>query len=277
MCFSIITASFRQLAWLKRCLRSVADQGTVPVQHIVHDGGSGPELENWVRAHSTAELFVEPDQGMYDAINRGIDRATGDVIGILNCDEQYLPGTLERVGQVFMREPEADIVAGDYLIVDENQRLLAFRKITPLRVSMIATDHLYAFTCAMFFRRSVFESGLRFDMSLRSVADGDFVCRALSRGYRAALIHEYLATFTWTGQNLSAQAISRAEDVRLRQALPKWMRALAPFLRSWRHVERLIAGGYRSGPISYEVYADEGDEHRTPFKCEHPSFRYPRI
>jgi glycosyltransferase involved in cell wall biosynthesis len=277
MRFSIITASFRQLAWLKRCVRSVADQRDVEVHHIIQDAGTGPELESWIRLNSTAELFAEPDEGMYDAINRGIDRATGDVIGILNCDEQYLPGTLDLVRQKFTREPATDIVAGDYLVVDNDQRLLAFRKVTPLRAAMIATDHLYAFTCAMFFRRSVFASGLRFDTSLRSIADGDLVCRALSHGHRAALIHKYLAAFTWTGKNLSAQAISRAEEARLRQELPHWMRAAAPILRSWRHLERLIAGGYRSIPISYEVYAGENDEHRTSFNCEHPSFRYPRI
>jgi glycosyltransferase involved in cell wall biosynthesis len=277
MRLSIVTASFRQLAWLKRCLRSVADQRDLEIQHIIQDAGTGPELEDWVRTNSGAELFVEPDGGMYDAINRGIDRATGDIIGILNCDEQYLPGTLELVRQRFSREPAADIVAGDYLIVDKSQRLIAFRKVTPLRTAMIATDHLYAFTCAMFFRRSVFAGGLRFNTSLRSVADGDFVCRALSQGHRAALLHKYLATFTWTGENLSAQAISRAEDARLQQALPQWMRTAAPVLRSWRHLERLIAGGYHSGPISYEVYAGEDDDRRTSFNCEHPSFRYPRI
>jgi GT2 family glycosyltransferase len=275
MDFTVITPSFRQLAWLKRCVRSVADQRDVDVEQIVQDGGTGPELEDWVRAHSDARLFVEKDGGMYDAINRGIERATGDIVGILNCDEQYQPNTLARVKQAFAREPEAAIVAGDYLVVDPKQRLLAFRKVTPLRAAMIATDHLYAFTCAMFFRRSVFADGLRFDTSLRSVADGDFVCRALEQGFQAVLLHEYLATFTWTGENLSAQTISREEDARLRRRLPLSMRMAAPLLRSWRHVERLVAGGYRSGRITYEVYAGEDDGHRTSFICENPSFRYP--
>jgi glycosyltransferase involved in cell wall biosynthesis len=235
------------------------------------------ELEAWVRSNSTARLFVEKDEGMYDAINRGIDRASGDIIGILNCDEQYLPETLRRVQEVFEGKPAASIVAGDYLVVDPEQRLLAFRKVTPLRASMIATDHLYAFTCAMFFRRSVFTDGLRFDTTLRSVADGQLVSFALERGHSATLLHQYLATFTWTGDNLSARSISREEDARLRRALSPWLRLAGPFLRSWRHVERMLAGGYSSGPISYKVYLAEGDPHRTSFTCERPSFRYPGV
>src|SRR3954464_6365046 len=75
MRFSIVTPSFRQLAWLKRAVRSVADQQGVELEHIIQDAGTGPELEEWVRTHSAARLFVEKDRGMYDAVNRGLARA----------------------------------------------------------------------------------------------------------------------------------------------------------------------------------------------------------
>ena len=276
MQFSIITPSFRQLSWLKRCIRSVADQNGVTLQHIIQDGGSGPDLEHWVRENSTAQLFVEKDRGMYDALNRGLQKASGDIIGLLNSDEQYLPQTLQKVAEQFAATPHADILAGDYLIVDSGQRLLSFRKVTPLRSAMILTDHLYAFTCGLFFRRSVFERGLRFAEDLKSVADGELVARALTAGHRAGLIHEYLATFAWTGENLSGQSVSRSEDAVVRGRLPSWMRALAPFLRQWRHVERFWAGGYSSGPIEYDVYVGEDDLQRTRMRCQQPSFRFPR-
>ena len=77
MRFSVVTASFRQLAWLKRCVRSVADQRG-EVEHLIQDAGTGVELEEWVRAHSSAQLKVEKDGGMYDALNRGFARATGE-------------------------------------------------------------------------------------------------------------------------------------------------------------------------------------------------------
>lgn len=275
MRFSIITPSLHQLPWLKRCVRSVADQAGVEVEHLVQDGGSGEELRTWVREHSQARLAVEQDEGMYDAINTALGRATGDVCGILNCDEQYLPGTLARVAQVFAENPRAGFVAGDYLIVDPRQQLLAFRRVTPLRPATILTDHLYAFTCALFFRRSVFADAGPFDIEFESVADGEWVARALRRGHRAVLLHEWLSTFTWTGENVSAQPRSRAEEEKLRARLPLAWRLAAPLLRAWRRAERWQADGYRSGPISYEVFVGEDDAQRTRMTCERPSFRYP--
>lgn len=275
MQFSIITPSFRQLPWLKRCIRSVADQQGITLEHIVQDGGSEDELVRWVREQANVRLYVEKDTGMYDALNRGLDKANGEIIGLLNSDEQYLPQTLAKIAREFAARPGADILAGDYLIVDPEQRLLSFRKVTPLRSAMILTDHLYAFTCGLFFRRAVFERGLRFAAELKSVADGELVARALDAGHRAELIGDYLATFTCTGENLSGQAISRREELAVRDRLPRWMRMLAPLLRQWRHVERFWVGGYRSGPIEYDVYLGEEDLQRTRMKCERPSFRFP--
>ena len=272
--FSIVTPSFRQLSWLKRCVRSVADQG-VSVEHIVQDAGTGSDLETWARAQSTVRLSVEPDSGIYQGLNRGLARATGEVCGWLNCDEQYLPGTLARVERAFAEHPWADLVAGDFLVLDAEARLLAFRKITPLRQAMILTDHLYAFTCAIFFRRGVFCDGMQFNESARTIADGQWIAAALARGHRFAYVREYLSAFTFTGANESAQASARAETARAKQALPMWMRAAGPVLRGVRHVEKLFAGAYRSGPIEYDVYATDNDETRSHFRCEQPAFRYP--
>jgi len=272
--FSIVTPSFRQPGWLRRCVRSVADQG-VDVEHIVQDAGTGPELETWVRAHSQARLFVEADRGMYDAINRGLARATGDVCAFLNCDEQYLPGTLARVERAFLENPWADAVAGDHLVLDAQSRLLSFRKVTPLRRAMIRTDHLYAYTCAIFFRRRIIEAGVLFDPALQAVADGEWVCEVLRRGYRFALVPQYLATFTFTGDNLGAQPAAREESQRALRALPLSLRLAGPALRAFRHVEKMLAGGYRSGPIRYEVYATDDATERTAFTCLRPDFRYP--
>ena len=277
MKFSIITPSLRQLPWLKRCVRSVADQAGVEVEHIVQDAGSGPELEAWLRGHSQAKVVVEQDRGMYDAINKGLARATGEVCAFLNCDEQYLPGTLARVAKAFAEHPDADLVAGNFLVVDAEQRLLAFRKVTPLRPAMILTDHLYAFTCALFFRRRLLDEGLWFDAELQDVADGEWVARVLARGHRAVLVPEYLATFTFTGGNRSVGEVARAERRRAQAILPLHWRLAAPALRAWRHLEKWRAGSYRSRPIQYEVFVGENDEKRTVRREERPGWRYPTI
>jgi len=167
MQFSVITASHNQPEWLKRCVRSVADQAPgVVVEHIIQQTKDpAPGIVEWVQANANARVFVEEDEGMYDAWNRGLRRVGGDFFAMLNCDEQYLPGALMRVEQAFKENPEADIVAGDYLITDEAGKLLSYRRATPLRASMILTDHLYDFTCALFFRRRVIGRGIFFDLA----------------------------------------------------------------------------------------------------------------
>src|SRR5262245_9541807 len=110
MKFSICTPSFRQFEWLKLCSASVQDQEMVEVEHIIQDAGTEPALESWAAGLSRTRLYVEEDAGMFDAINRGWRRATGDYVAQLNCDEQYLPGALRMVGNFFERHPGVDVI-----------------------------------------------------------------------------------------------------------------------------------------------------------------------
>ena len=59
----------------------------VEAEHIIQDGGTGPELENWVRSETRANLMMEPDGEMYDALNRGFARPRGENLRLVNCDE----------------------------------------------------------------------------------------------------------------------------------------------------------------------------------------------
>ena len=280
MKFSVVTPSLRQLPWLKRCARSVADQAGVEVEHVVQDGGTEGISDFRFQISDLGKpdllkLFVEKDNGLYDALNRGFARATGDVVSILNCDEQYLPGALAKVRGVFEKNPQADLVVGDWLLVDPAGELLAFRRATKLRASMILTDHLYDFTCALFFRRRVLERGVRFDEEYRAAGDADFVARLLATGVRTACLREYLATFTLGESNLSLRADPAAEAARLRKITPAWARLAGPVLRQWRHLEKWRADGYASPPIAYEIFAGKDDATRTRFVCEKPGWRHP--
>lgn len=277
MRFSIVTPSFRQLGWLKRCARSIADQQGVEVEHIIQDAGTGPELEAWVAQNTRARLFVEKDQGMYDALNRGLARATGDILAHLNCDEQYLPDTLAAVAEEFDRHPEVDVIVGDFLIVGTKGELLSFRKVTKLRWHYLATDHLYAYTCATFYRRKVWDSGLRYRPELKGIADGQFIMSVVKQGFRSRNLHRYLATFTNTGDNLGHTGPAYDERANYLAALPRWMRVLTPVFRRARQVEKLFIGGYRSKPIDYAIYTEDDAAQRTGMRSEHPSaaFTYP--
>src|SRR5690606_12862772 len=109
MKISIVTPSFRSNRWLKLCIASVADQEGVDVEHIVQDAVSDDGTLDWLPHDPRVTAYVEKDSGMYDAINRGWKKSSGDIVAYLNCDEQYLPGALKAVHDYFEANPDVDI------------------------------------------------------------------------------------------------------------------------------------------------------------------------
>src|SRR3954470_23928254 len=117
---SIVTPSFRSSGWLKLCVESVADQAGVEVEHIVQDSKSDDGTQDWLPQDTRVKACIEKDSGMYDAVNRGWKKATGEIMAYLNCDEQYLPGALAAVEKTFSSNPETDVVFADTLVLNKN-------------------------------------------------------------------------------------------------------------------------------------------------------------
>lgn len=106
---TIVTPSFQQGAYLEECLRSVRGQDHPNVEHIVVDGGSTDGSKAIMERHADGLAWwcSEPDGGQSAAINKGLQRATGEVFAWLNSDDLLLPGALKAVGRWFAEEPEA--------------------------------------------------------------------------------------------------------------------------------------------------------------------------
>lgn len=272
---TVITPHLNHLRYLKRCCASVEDQGQ-SVEHWVVDGGSSDETVDWLRGRKDLQWVSEKDRGMYDAVNKGLRRARGELLAYLNADEQYLPGALAAVRAYFDAHPETDMVFGHVLLVAPDGSLVAFRKAYPARWPYVATDHLYNLSCGMFFRRRIVEKGILFDESLRYVGDADFVVRVLRAGYRADILSRYVAAFTMTGKNMSAGPNAQKEHVRLLTCAPALFRLLRHPLRICRRLEKALHGGYTEKfPLSYAVYTDASGTVRQTFTVEKASFRWP--
>jgi glycosyltransferase involved in cell wall biosynthesis len=112
--FSVITPSLNMLDYLKRCHASIMDQENITVEHIIMDGGSTDGTEEWLKQNKRAIGVIQKDEGMYNAINKGLSLAQGNIISYLSCDEQYLSGTLSFVKEFMERNPEVDILFGDF-------------------------------------------------------------------------------------------------------------------------------------------------------------------
>lgn len=116
MKISLITVVYNGETFLQDCFNSVYDQTYPDVEYLVIDGGSKDKtLAIIADNQSHIDYFVsEPDQGLYDAINKGIAKATGDIIGILNADDMFSgQHVLAAVAETFKNQPEIDGLYGD--------------------------------------------------------------------------------------------------------------------------------------------------------------------
>ncbi len=270
---SIITPSYNMLGYLQRCCHSVADQADVAVEHLVIDGGSTDGTPAWLALQQHLRSVSEPDKGMYDAINKGLSMATGELIAYLNCDEQYLPGTLAFVANFFDQHPAVDVLFGDALLIRPDGSLIAYRKAYQPRRAFILTSHLYLLSCTMFFRRRVVDAGLCFDDHFTASGDQDFVLRLLEHRYRMTYARRYLSAFTMTGANLGASQITAQESQRMLEAAPRWLSTFRYPLNLTRRLEKLASGAYwQKMPLAYAVYVSAEDTERTRFSASSASF-----
>ena len=243
--FTVVTPSFRQIDHLKCCAASVRDQtGDFTVEHLIHDGGSGGDFDQWAVEQAGAVCVSEKDDGMYDAINRGFRKAGGEIIAWLNCDEQYLPHTLQRVSRYFDDHPETDILFGDIILVSEVMTPLAYRRAVMPTLGHIRYSHLSTFSAATFVRRRVLDDGHYLQTRWRTIADAVWIEELLKAGYRAATLHEPLTVFCMLGTNLGQSALlfeERRAWERETGATSKWRKFW--YIMQYR-LERLRVGAY---------------------------------
>ena len=117
---TVITVCRNSSATIKRSIESVLTQNYDDIEYLIIDGASNDDTMDIVTSYEGAmkdrgyayRYISEPDKGMYDAMNKGIAMADGDLIGILNSDDWYEPDALSTVAQTYDEHPEADIIMG---------------------------------------------------------------------------------------------------------------------------------------------------------------------
>ena len=181
MKISIITATYNSASTIQDTLRTVAEQSYPGIEHIIVDGLSNDATLEIVKTFPHVSVAVSrKDHGIYDAMNKGIALATGDVVGILNSDDFYAtPSVLASVMQLFEDET-IDAVYGDLVYVDAVNTGKIVRN---WRSGTYTAQSFYRGWMpphpSFFVRRSVYERYGHFDLRLRSAADYELMLRFL--------------------------------------------------------------------------------------------------
>ncbi|GAB4174057.1 MAG: glycosyltransferase family 2 protein [Rhodocyclaceae bacterium] len=218
---SVITASYDCAGTIADVLQSVAGQSHPEVEHVVVDGASRDGTWEVIQAQRLRQVvaFSEPDRGIYDALNKGIARSTGDVVGFLHADDAFADReVLARIGEAFA-DPAVDAVYGDlqYVRRENLAHVVRHWRSRPFTPKLLERGWMPPHP-TLYVRRSVYERLGGFDTSYRIAADYEFILRLFSRPeLRAVYIPRVMVKMRVGGvsnRSLRNIACKSAEDLR---------------------------------------------------------------
>jgi len=207
-------------------------------------------------ASYSLKFFSENDAGMYDAINRGLARSSGEICAWLNSDEQYLPDALCKAADLFKQRPELDVLLGDAILLNSSLDPICYRRIMVPSLWHTRLDHLHSLSCAMFFKKSSLPSP-PLDPRWKVVSDAILMEHFLLNKKHIHACSIPFSAYAFTGQNLSAQKdYNELEHWRRETRWPP--KILKPFVILHNRFRRLFSGSYQLFRINTKIHTLSG-------------------
>ena len=221
---SVITPSFQQACFLRETMRSVLEQYYPSLEYIVIDGGSSDGSREIIAAHANelAYWVSQPDRGQVHAINKGLERATGDIICYLNSDDVFHPGALRAVAEAYIKNPNADIFHGRCSTIDENSAPLNRAFYGDIDAPVKILNLWEVWFCGrnvvqpeVFWTRRLMDRIGLFDEAFNYAMDYDYWTRAIvGANAKVCRIDQELAAFRLWGGQKSTAAEKAANELR---------------------------------------------------------------
>ena len=202
------------------------------------------------------KFFSEKDAGMYDAINRGLARSSGEICAWLNSDEQYLPDALSKAADLFKQRPELDVLLGDAILLNSALEPVCYRRIMVPSLWHTRLDHLHSLSCAMFFKKSSLPSP-PLDPRWKVISDAILMEHFLLNKKHIHACSIPFSAYAFTGQNLSAQK-DYNEHKQWREETLWPPKILKPFVVLHNRLRRLFSGSYQLFRINTKIHTSSG-------------------
>ena len=184
MKISVITVCYNSAATIADTFASVAAQSHPDVEHIVIDGGSTDGTVDIIKRHQPqiAHWISEKDRGLYDAMNKGLQKANGDVVGFLNADDVYYDGRVLSVIAKKMSEENIQACFGDLVYVDPKnlQKIIRYWKSKPYKNGAFKYGWVPAHP-TFYAQKNVYLRHGGFDLSYQLASDFDIMCRFIEK------------------------------------------------------------------------------------------------
>ncbi len=184
MKISVITATYNSAKTIGSAMNSLCGQSWRDIESIVVDGDSNDETLDVIRCHSPqcVRIISEPDLGIYDALNKGLRLATGEVVGFLHSDDEFVDdGVLADMAAIFM-DDSVDVAYGDldYISSESPSKVIRHWRAGRFTRSKLRRGWMPPHP-AFFARRRVYARVGGFNLGFRIAADYDCLVRVLSR------------------------------------------------------------------------------------------------
>ena len=178
---TVITPSYNQAAFLERTILSVLNQGYPNLEYMIVDGGSNDGSVEIIKKYEKylSWWVSEKDRGQVHAINKALERATGEYISFQNSDDVYFPGTFTRFGKAALKYP-VDILYGDLYMITTDDEVTEILKTTSYNFDCQILEGMQIHNQSLFFKRLLVEKYGMFDESFRFAFDYDFITRYTS-------------------------------------------------------------------------------------------------
>lgn len=218
---SIITPSFNSIHTIRDTIESVRTQDYPEWEHLVIDGGSRDGTVELLKEYPHLQWVSEKDEGHYHAMNKGILRATGEIVDILNADDCFRPGALRSVAEAFVQHPEWDALFGDVQYVDGEGREILRREEACYDYNVIRYCLCYVIHPTLFVRKSVHDRlGLYRHREFLNACDCEFILRLGKHGCNVGHVPRLLVNYRF-------HEFGQSADMRIRQNTQRESAAIA--------------------------------------------------
>lgn len=210
--FTIVTPSYNYGHFIAECLKSVADQKGVTVEHIIIDACSTDNTPDVVKQYTHASFISEPDKGMSDGINKGFLRAKGKWVMWLNADDRLKPNALLTLKDYADKNEDADIIHGGWDFIDENGDFI--RRMTAVKFdfrTLIQHGCYIGSTSCFFKKETTIDQGFILDTRFGLCMDGEYYARLYKAGKRFQLIPAQIAEFRLHNSSISQSNLNNKD------------------------------------------------------------------
>jgi len=196
---TIITPCFNRQAYITEAIESVLKQKYENIEHIIIDGGSTDGTLEKLNKYPHLKIISEKDNGLYDAINKGLALAKGDIIGILNSDDLYAPDIFNLVAKTFESDPALLHICGRSIVFKKNDGNITIinRRKSKYCMKLKAKYIIYhPFQInARFFRKEIFKNYGKFSLDYPVMADLQFMLRLTKYKIKSKYYYEHFYSY----------------------------------------------------------------------------------